>query len=253
MEEVRRLAYLNAMGIDSYVSRQPLPGAKPSWVPEPSAEEDRHAEMPDTDSTMSMGHRGSAVTSPETGRHPVEQPGEEGTGQSDGDGIPVSEDSVPEDIGQLRFSLTFYPINDRLAVINEVPFSAANRTRQKTGALLLAILRALDIPLTEMPRAERFNWPLTAEDDASEARAGEAYQALAGFLRRRLESTGYRVLLVFAAQLQSLFDSGGIAGLLSSHQIVVIHTESLDAMLQVPALKKSVWQDIRGVPPLLSA
>ena len=116
--------------------------------------------------------------------------------------------------------------------------------------MLQAIGRALGLELEVVPGPDRFNWPLAADDNAAAERAPEAYQALQGFLRKRLDARGYRVLLVFGNQCRALFEAAEIDRFTPAGASI-IHTHSLGAMLQVPALKKTVWEDIRIVPELL--
>jgi hypothetical protein len=105
--------------------------------------------------------------------------------------------------------------------------------------------------LAELPPAARFNWPLNPDDDASQALVSDAYQALQGFMGKRLHTSGNDIVLVFGSQCEDLFASSGLAQLLAESSRRVLHTHSLDAMLQVPVLKRSVWEAIRVLPELL--
>lgn len=159
--------------------------------------------------------------------------------------VPVEEPGG--DVEQLRFSLQFHPVTATIAVISEIPFLGNERIHQGTGKLLLAILRALNLPIAELPRPDRFNWPLAADDDASAGRAPEAGQALQGFLRKRLETGAYQQVLVFGDRFRTLFAAAGVDEQLAGTGVRVIHTHSLGAMLQVPALKRTVWEQVRVV------
>ena len=152
---------------------------------------------------------------------------------------------------QLRFSLQFYRIAENLAVINEVPYLGSSSTEKEMNNLLGAILRALGMELAELPAAARFNWPLSADEDASLLLAADAYQALEGFLGKRLGTNFYDVVVVFGSQCEELFANSSVSQLLGESSNQVIHTHSLDAMLKVPMLKRSVWESIRVIPKLL--
>ncbi len=160
-------------------------------------------------------------------------------------------DDVDKDT-ELRFSVQFYRISEKLAIINEVPFLRSSSNEQDLNKLLTAILRALGQEFGESPNSVRFNWPLGADDDASSRRASEAFQALSGFMRKRLGSDSYKVILVFGNQCEELFDKSGVGDLLTETSERLIHTHSLDAILRVPSLKRSVWDSIRVIPALLN-
>jgi hypothetical protein len=146
-------------------------------------------------------------------------------------------------VDTLRISLSFYRVNSRLAVVTETPFLGSERQTARREALLLSILRALDLQDIELSSPARFRWPL-AEDDAQHASGGvaAAQQTLAGFLHKRLEGGSQELLIVFGERCEALFASGGpVAESAALSRLRVLHCSSLDAMLQVPALKRAVW------------
>jgi hypothetical protein len=254
MDEARRLAYLSAMGIDCYVLRESRPVVadlpdKPLPEPDkPLPEPDKP--LPDQSAEpVAVGQQRSILASTLT-TAPETQTQESTDAPQESRDATVQGNEADAD-AELRFSLQFYRVSEQLAVINEIPFLQAGRSENEVNNLLQAILRALGLELTELPPAVRFNWPLGSDDDASERRASEAYQALSGFMRKRLGSNFYDVVVVFGNQCEVLFDDSGVDELLEESSNRVIHTHSLDNILQVPALKQSVWESIRVITELL--
>jgi|GEM_PF-3808046 len=249
MDEVRRLAYLSAMGIDCYVRREfqplaPIPDA--DQLPDSVKQESVVADEVITVSKLKTRLTETLEAQPEPQSdvqlqpEPIETPP-----------LLAQEPALETGGEQLRFSLQFYRISEKFIVINEVPYFGLSRTEKEVNTLLGAILRALGQEVTDLANAARFNWPLSADDDASGLRAPEAYQALQGFLGKRLDANFYDVIVVFGSQCEDLFASSGVGQLLAESSNRVIFTHSLDALLKVPVLKRSVWEAIRVVPKLL--
>ena len=249
MDEVRRLAYLSAMGIDCYVRREfrpetPIPVADQTFEAVTRESVGKNAQS----SVSKLKSRRSETLVLE----PVVQKNQPAPLESLETPSDQSHETEPDnEAGQLRFSLQVYRISEKLVVINEVPYLGLARTGKEVSNLLTAILRALGQELAELPTATRFNWPLSTDDDASRRREPEACQALEGFMVKRLDENFFDVVVVFGSQCEALFASSGVGQLLAESSNRVIHTHSLDAMLQVPTLKRSVWESIRVIPTLL--
>ncbi len=245
MNEARRLAYLRAMGIDCYVRRDlraVVSGPADASTSGPTMVAPGYSPV----NTLAGSHPRAAMSDFNTRPWAAAGPSVPETD------FRVAEADSETEVEQLRFSLHFYPISAHLAVISEIPFAGNERIQKGTKRLLAAILRALDTAVAELPNPDRFNWPLAADDDASAVRAAEAYQALGGFLRKRLEKQEFRVMLVFGDRCRSWFSEAGIESLVEAAETRVVHTHSLGAMMQVPALKQIVWQDVRAVSEQLS-
>ncbi|MEZ5492610.1 MAG: hypothetical protein R3F50_20195 [Gammaproteobacteria bacterium] len=258
MNELRRLAYLRAMGIDCYErhSQAALADADNDAVisdPERVASAGKAALS--VRASTAAGPAASALDAMGVSVAPAVPP-QAGTGSRSSSSVtpePTASIDPPADAEaqQLRFSMQFYPATEKLALISEIPFMGNERIVNGTSRLLQAILHALDVESEQTRKPDRFNWPLGLEDDASIARAPEAFQALQGFLRKRLESAAFAVIVVFGNQSKALFAQAGVDTLLAGGDTRVIYTHSLGAMLQVPTLKRSVWEDIRVIRSLL--
>lgn len=268
MDETRRLAYLSVMGIDCYLQRESRPVASVGLVDAPAVDREADKEQsPARHSLPGLQDPADANQRPEEDPSQNEVPEEkqaqkrEKRSEASSESRPESRSETRPEAGQqkaaaknaiapLRFSLQYYRISEQLAVINEVPYLGSARPENEVQNLLAAILRAIGQDI-DLPGPDRFNWPLSADDDASGRRAPEAYQALQGFLRKRLRNNTMRVVVVFGNQLEDLFASSGVDQQLNAVCGQIIHTHSLDAMLKVPALKRSVWDSVRAIPELL--
>jgi hypothetical protein len=216
MHELTRLAYLNAMGIDSYVPRCPLPAAAPSrrlqlirrLAPSPDPERptvpvaaQRKASLTATDSTPVVPTQAAAEM-------PVFSLAAVGLGGWYWlDEIPPGRDLGPEYL-----------------------------------QLLQAIAAALGLDAGQ-PVFEQFNWPLRTgtrlDRDEQAARDG-----LGGFLVGRFERYQPAGVILLGEMEQGWFDRE----LLAPHRIVA--TVSAWKMLREPALKRQAWTDLQVIREL---
>ncbi|MEX0617587.1 MAG: hypothetical protein WDZ76_04250 [Pseudohongiellaceae bacterium] len=149
----------------------------------------------------------------------------------------------------VQFTLRYYRVNADLAVMDETPHAGGQQDDRRERALLVAILRALGVNFSELELAGEFAWPVTGHRDLVEKGAGAAWRGLDGYLHGRQASHGFNSLVVFA---------GGCAKLINSHlevksghrywpglEMDITVTQSLNAILTVPTLKRGVWQDLQ--------
>jgi hypothetical protein len=272
MDEIRRQAYLQAMGIDNYFHRRTVSAVHPpellkresvinnnalrdgkparieaEAVAKPIKHSQAEETLSNTVSIKDLVHQQNETDAPvkmhkeEVASSTSQQPDES-----------QSQDAESE-TQELRFCIQFYAINDRLAVINEIPYLHNTWEDKNIRDLLLAILKALDLELPLLEAPQVFHWPLGSDGNADAARMPEALLTLEGFMRKRLESRQYTNLLIFAGQCAELFqDEDNLNKIFSGTQAKIIATESLHAMLRVPVLKKQVWEDIRALQGSLS-
>jgi len=235
MDEIRRQAYLQAMGIDTYFHPPPLSVARSTMTSVRKPRQDNPPGPGQNESKKSAGYPAAKGESSTTKISGAQSSDENST------------------LDELRFCLQFYQINKQVAVINEIPYLDNGRVDQSVRALLLAILKALEVELELLQEPQVFRWPLTADDDASAERLPVALLALEGFMRKRLESFCCSHLLVFAGQCGELLQNKEIRSQVfrdTTAQVTI--TQSLHAMLRVPVLKKQVWEDIGTLQGRLS-
>lgn len=228
MNELKRLAYLQAMGTDTYISLRQLPGAAPTR---------RLAivrKLPPAATALEMGDgiaeldqllqappaRATAIRSADPELEPVRSPAAE-----------VS----------LRFSLAAVSCGGWLWLeeIGRTPFS------QQQLQLLQALTGALGFVAGQVaagvakpPELAQFNWPIHSNrqlDLGEEAARASA----AGFIQRKLDTLDCHGLVLLGQSCASrvALDQLDCARLL--------RTVSTSAMLQDPLLKRQAWQDLR--------
>jgi hypothetical protein len=229
MHELTRLAYLDAMGIDSYVPRGSLPAAAPS----------RH---------LQVIRRALPGSDPERPAVPVAAPTGNASAQLKASLGVATERSragwVPADTGPAvpAQGTAEMPVFSLAAVglggwywLDEIP--PGRDLGHEYLQLLQAIAAALGMDAGQ-PVFEQFNWPLhtsTQLDRDEEAARG----GLGGFLARRFERYQPTGVILLGEMEQGWFDRE----LLRSHRVVA--TVSAWKMLREPALKRQAWTDLQ--------
>lgn len=213
MDELQRLAYLEALGIPGFVSRHDLPGAAPSRrvqlvrraapaVPQPVAE---RADL-------------AASLKPEMqSPRPAAQPRT---------ATPAAAKEVPV------FSVTAVAAGDWFWV-DEIP--AGREPGEEYGQLIIAICRALELAESGA-QVERFSYPVNSRLAGG---MDEARQALLGFLSGRLSRLSPRGVVLLGEFAEPWFDRSCLEGQR------VVETVSAWRMLRDPALKAQAWSDLQ--------
>jgi hypothetical protein len=274
MNEQKRQAYLQAMDIQTYYPRRQLPGAKPS--PHYDFPELGVAAPHSTGQTLEALEAKPNVVVPKkpsasTKRHGLKAIEELRAATSSARRAPdtairaestVSAADAAEDKSveqsELSFTLRYYRINEKLAVIDEVPTLGSRQQSEQSHVLLLAILKALgqeDSALSQNP--DEFSWPLQGGYSMKNPAEVEAAKAIAGFLQMRQETDGFLNLLVFAGQVETVLlsadENKSARDFESSKGYFVTVTHSLASMLAVPTLKRDVWQHLQALRKRIDA
>ncbi len=262
MNEQQRLSYLRSMGYQVYYPRAILPGAKPSPTydlgdtpvekpvdsdPAKTARSIAKSDVADKQvlreaKIAKVSQSKKATTTPKSKPDAVDSPATETN---------VEPVQIEQANDSLQFSLQYFAINDRLAVINEEPHQLRGKQQKDSLALLRAILQAVDPELDIELKAEQFDWPLA--EGLSDTEPEKAAQlALQGFINQRQSQEGFSNLIFFTAQLGGLLNPQGKDKPLgevaeSSLQCQLTITHSLHSMLVVPLLKKEVWSHLQPV------
>ena len=238
MNELKRMAYLEALGIDSYVSRRQWPGA---------AVTRRLALAPRTVAALPVAAVPSA-SAPETGQpvrplalladppprakaRPAPGPGPQEAAQAA---------AVP------RFSLVTIAAGDWLWLEELVGLPLTTAQVQLVQAMARALLAerarhhvAQFSESTVRADVLQFDWPLHDNRQLDQGEAA-AQAGLAGFLARRLEQQGSRALVLLGA-------SGAARVPVRELGVPVIRTISSADMLATPTLKRQAWQDLQAL------
>ncbi|MFM1895996.1 MAG: hypothetical protein RLZZ385_1070 [Pseudomonadota bacterium] len=231
-QQIRRRAYLEAMGIHVYppasrpgtAALKEAVSAPPAAVAKPLRQ--TVASNPSERPMRTVEH--APVSAPVAGTPDAETP--------------------------VRFRLQFFRISEHLSVLDELPFDVSAGRNADVLQLLQAILQALGAaPSTALQSADTVcSWPMEGADGAAVARVEDARDMIRFFIKGRLADNPGATLLIFAGACADLLSDGDgdlgpgrQPGWLQQLGCRVILTHSLTAMLKVPALKKSAWQALR--------
>jgi hypothetical protein len=213
LNEIRRMAYLEALGIDSYVSRTQLPGAALT--------------------------RRLAIVSPRA--MPVLQ------AARDVPIVPVLVDeSLPRGAAVPRFSLTAIVAGDWLWLEELAGMPLTTEQVQLVQSMAQALIVHRE-PRTETgipaartgaapPAVAQFDWPIHTNHQL-DLGADAARASVAGFVGRRLEQHGCHGLVL-------LGQSCALRVPLQEIKILTVSTASSAEILARPALKRTVWRDL---------
>ena len=158
---------------------------------------------------------------------------------------------IGESQASLRFSLNYYFLNSRLAVLEEVPLSKSQFNHRDYLNLLRKILVALGVEAERQSfNAENICWPVgegfaTPADQESAARL-----MLFGFIRRKSQEANFANLLVFADSISDFFIRQKKTESMRDYfnETEGFHltiSQSLESMLTHPDLKKDAWQQLQ--------
>ncbi len=235
----QRHAILQEMGIQTYVPRVSLPGAKAS--PEPRL----YRSIPANLSPMGLQ---APIETAEKRSAPVVAAVPAAASQP-AETAPVQ--LPPQDTQAVHFAFAYVPVNEQLAVICELPWARSAILSPSCSQLLADMLKAIGTPF----EAERlspmvFSWPLADAGEMPQD-AQTARDMLEGFLSRRLTLRAVPHLLVLAEQSAGCLSPAGrqlpARGLQAHPRLAaqVLVTHSLHAMESVRDLKRSAWQALQ--------
>ena len=221
MNERSRIAYLDAMGIDTYVARVQLPGAAaslrrpvmPRTPAPPESPTSLLREVIPAPAAVTPA-RVSAESSPPT--------------------MEASDQGRPHD-PVARFSLAAV-VAGQLLWLEELQDSPLSAVQVQLVQAMAQALGAGD----EKPEVSQFDWPMH-NNQQLDLGAGAASAALTGFIGRKLEQQTCRgvVLLGEQCRLRVPLDQLGAA--------TVVATVSTAQMLGEPRCKKQAWRDLQAL------
>lgn len=271
LDEHQRDTILREMGIQTYVPRQPLPGARAS-VPALA----RATPLTTRERAMPVAVPVAAAASGEIAPAPVKTPAQPAASGIAAALAPAAPARRAASAGQTpapapavqsadaaeaaRFAFAYIPVNEQLAVINELPWARAASLSPSCRQLLADMLKALGVacePGGLSPMV--FTWPLSDAGDMP-VDAENARHMLEGFLSRRLKLRPVRYLMVLAEQSAGyLFPAQtpwqANAESLMQHPrfpVELVVTHSLNAMEAVRELKRPAWQALQPLKQALA-
>jgi len=229
MNELRRMAYLDALGVDAYVSRRQLPGAAetrrlavarpaPAGAPRPGSPPAQITPLPEVVTALD--------TRPTTREQTAQTPT-----------TPESGAPVP------RFSLSAIVAGDWLWLeeLGDMPLTMAQVQLVDAMARALHRARTGTAPAGK-PDTAQFDWPIhTNRQLALDEEAARA--AVAGFVRRRLEQFRCTGLVLLGQTCRGRVPAAEL-------DVPVVHTASSADILARPGLKPQVWCDLQPLRDL---
>jgi len=239
----QRGAYLDAIGIDRYVSRFQLPGAALSRRPLPVSSGGLAPLADDTVApaiSVSQGQPESVSSRKPAVEMPLEQrlPAREPSRQA----APAKAELTP------RFSLATIVAGNWLWVEELEGMPLAREQVQVVQAMANALQRVVRGPFPGDPTQARqvdiaqFDWPMH-NNQQLDLGADAARAALASFLTRRLSQDGLGLVLLGRAAAARV-----TPGELDCHYISLPHSSA--DLLARPELKKHAWSVLRTIPGL---
>ena len=223
MHELSRMAYLDALGIDSYVSRAQLPGAaatrRLAIVTASNRQELVASVIPE-----SLRSRTSLVA----------EPARSAKVSAEASGASPQSEPVP------RFSLTAIVAGDWLW-LEELAGPLTTDQVRLVQSMAQALLLCHQSPGVEVkpavePEVAQFDWPIHTNQQLD---LGEeaARASVAGFVDRRLGEHGCRGLVLLGKACGQRVPRQQIS-------VVIVNTMSSAEILAQPALKRQVWRDL---------
>jgi hypothetical protein len=244
MNEAERLAYLNAMGIDTYVPRKVLPGAMPSPVYE------AHCAEPVRDEIAEIHHK---VTLPSPLKVLQEglQPSPPASRSRQKTTAATSPASLPAASGATKIHVRFHwgifqPVPPLLALL---PLAHTDATAL---SLLRKILASIGVPDVPLLAREEFVWPpqrSAAPGSVASSHLDDARETLHAFLEgwqlKQQASAPLRHVLVFDGNLgKTVFEGLSWPGVQVS-VLPGLHTMLNSTPEKIAEAKRFTWQSLK--------
>lgn len=250
MDERVRMEYLAALGIDMYMPRRQLPGARPSPVratPMSAPAGSPQPRMPSRlatqvttpgPETAGIHQLVDALVEEKTAFPQAKMPGQQQPGHQ-------QPEVAPDSAVTIRFVLNCWRVSPDLLVIDSHQPGRA----LPTGTLLGNILRAIGLPAS-LPSADTLRWPVIRQ---SEARLADAREMVAGFLAGHMQARPATVVWLMgeaAVRACTDFDAPmdeclGKDLQLPGLAVPALAMPSLLDMLVDPRLKAVTWHAIQ--------
>jgi len=241
LNELQRLAYLDAMGVETYYPRLQLIGARPSTqceMPARVAVQPRQAAA-DVASLLAAEPK-STGGRPLNVRELLDIPANSKAGVSV---EPARIEASPENAPSYSLNVTL--IHGSLLLVDDCPAPQLHSGNYRK--LLHNMVFALGLGKQAIEN-QPFHWPeaMKGHHDQGAEVAGEALQA---YLARQVERGEVKYLLLMGADANRYAINTDLpVGVLSRNEVYrlpVLSTLSASRMLQEPALKRQLWQQLQ--------
>ena len=228
-QEMRRLAYLDALGVDTYVSRGQLPGAAPTR---------RLAIVPPAHPVQPAG-RPESIAQPATPPMPRLNAGQPARSSQLDNAVSATAVTPASSVDVPRFSLTAIEAGNWLWVeeLAGMPLTTEQVQLIKSMAGALGHAEGAVESAPGQPQVLQFDWPMHSNQQLDQGEES-ARAAVAGFIGRKLEESGCRGLVLMGR---------GCAGWVPDLGFQVAKIESSADILQQPGLKPAVWRALQAL------
>lgn len=221
MNEIDRLRYLQAMGVDAYVSRGQLPGAAISKRLVLVADRGQQAEPAESPSAAAKPSAPPTAVIPQ---------------------LDVVRDKALTPPASARRQIAAPPVRFSLAAVFAGGIawveSLGDRPLAREQVQLIQGMARAVHGTSATPKVAQFDWPIhnnpQLDQGESAARAG-----VLAFLLRHIEEQKCRGLVVLGEDAALYVDAGGLGAM------SLVTTLSTLQMLEQPASKRQVWADLQ--------
>ena len=218
MNELDRMRYLQAMGLEAYVSRRQLPGAAPTrrlvLVPAPTAAKE------------------SVIPERAAGR-PAQRPQLDVAPEAPTPAARPKADRPRAAEPTVRFSLAAVFVSG-IAWVESLGDRPLAREQVQ---LIRGMARAVH-GKADSPKVAQFDWPIHNNPQLYQGESA-ASAGVAAFLLRHVDEQKCRGLVILGEEAASLIDVSSLGGL---SQVV---TRSTLEMIDQPGTKRQVWTDLQ--------
>ena len=163
----------------------------------------------------------------------------------------VKENRIHENESTLSFSLNYYFLSDKLAVLEETTKNGSVIHRKEYLNLLRKIVSALGVDVENQSyKTESISWPVAGVSSLPIDQKSAARQMLNGYVRRKSQEAKFANLLIFADTIPDLFTSkkksDGENDFFNDEEgFHLTICEALGEMLTRPELKRNVWNSLQ--------
>lgn len=236
---MNQLAYLEALGVDIYLPRQPLVGARPSRF------ELRPAGAIETPAIDTEG-RPARLDSGVTLEQPAIKPAS--VKPEPTEVIRPPQAARPTKAAAVAFSLLVVPVSNRALFISELR-SAPLRPDLEANVMqfLQDVCCALGESLPAKLTPVYFQWPMSATNTALEQGEAAARETLRGFISQQLsDCKPSRLVLMGQSVARYIADAEQIPTWLQSETMTLCKAPSLGQLFAHPARKAELWAALQA-------
>jgi len=257
LDEMRRQAYLAAIGITPWSPRYILPAAKESQktiiteLPVGDLSNESYEEAAIASSTEALTPSAEATSHSSDQREAFEARHSprltldvhESDNSEQEKRATTNLGAAKKDIVS-QFSMACVDIGQKGLLVTETDFSRTQGLLKPHMSLINSISFALGYKPTQFVKPTEFRWPI----QGLQLEGGEdmAIEAVTAFLEKNIETNNKEWLLLLGDQLKVIFDTVSNGSL---NQLRIVYGPSVDNMLIHTESKRTLWQSCSSIVP----